>query len=230
MSIKAVLFDLDSTLIERSFSVSEAFHKILNKRGIQVPIKEIEKALIEVKKELEDAFEEQHGKIPVFEFYKTWNFYVLKALGIEDPEGDISKEAYEQWVNFSGIKVYPDAKSTLTALRRKGIKTGIISGGYEEEIQRILEAVGLDEPPFDVIVGSNTIKKRKPDPEIFLYALRMLGVEPEESIFVGDDLKRDYNAAKRVGMKPFLFVKLESSAPENVRKIKNLMSLIEYLD
>jgi putative hydrolase of the HAD superfamily len=230
MSIKAVLFDLDDTLIERSLSVPETFHKILNRRGIQVPIKEIEQALLEVKKDLEDAFEEQYGKIPLLEFHNTWNFHVLKALEIEDPDGDISREAYEQWINLGGIEVCPDAKSTLTTLRHKGIKTGIISGGYEEEIQKMLEAVGLDESLFDVIVGSNTIKKRKPDPEVFRYALRVLGIEPEEAIFVGDDLERDYKAAKRVGMKPFMIVKTENTTSGNVRKIKSLMSLIDYLD
>lgn len=230
MPIRAVLFDLDGTLIERSLNGKKTFHRILTMRGIHVSVEDVEKAVSMVKKDLETVFEEQHGKIPIMEFYNIWSFLVLSALGMEDPDGDISREAYERCISLSDIKVFPDTKPALSALRNKDIKIGIISGGYEEEVRKMLEVADLDEKLFDVIVGSDTAGRRKPDPEAFRYTLGRLGIAPEKTIYVGNDPERDYEAAEKVGMKPFLIIRGETTVPKDMRKINNLISLTDYLD
>lgn len=230
MSIKAVIFDLDGTLVERSLNDSEAFHKILEQKGLQLPVGEVKRAYCEVTRKWGHTFLDQRGKISRLEYHRLWCFHLLKVLGIEDHNEDIVREVTDGWINVSGITARRGAKLMLTDVRCKRLKTGIVSGNYEEEIRTMLEIAGLDEVFFDVVVGTDTIKKRKPDPEVFRYALRELGVKPEETMYVGDDLESDYKAAERVGMKPFLIVKSEDGAPENVRKIRNLMSLIDYLD
>jgi len=230
MSIKAVLFDLDETLIERVFEDPETFHKILGQKRIQISVGEVEKAFIEVKRELGDTFEKQHGIVSLSEFCNLWIFHILKTLRIEDREGDITREISSRWMDVSSIKIYPDVRPVLTALKAKGLKTGIVSGAYEEEIRRMLEIGGLDEELFDVIVGSDTVKKRKPSPEIFRYALNQLKIKPEEAIYVGNDLERDYKATEGMGMIPFLIVRSENTVLEDLREIRSLMSVMDYLD
>ena len=53
---------------------------------------------------------------------------------------------------------------------------------------------------FDVIVISETVHMRKPDPNIFTYALAQLHVVAQHSVFIGDRLQNDVEAAQRVGI------------------------------
>ena len=230
MSIKAVLFDLDATLTERSLNDSETFYRILEQKGIEIPVEEVKQAHLKVKRELGDKGEEQRGKIPLLEFYSMWNTRILKVLGVEDSDGKILREIDDRWIDICGMKVYPDTKPALVSLRCKGLKIGIVSGNYEEEIRKMLDTAGLDRTFFDIIVGADTIKRRKPDPEVFRYALRQLEIEPQEAIYVGDDLERDYRSAERVGMNPLLIMRSDIAVQEEVRKIKSLVSLVDYLD
>ncbi|MBU7044920.1 MAG: HAD family hydrolase [Theionarchaea archaeon] len=229
MSIKAVLFDLDETLAERFLDSPDTLQRILDKMGIHRSVEEIEKACLVVEKKLQLELEDQRGQMPHLELYRLWGSHFLETLGIVD-DGNISREIERQWINVSGIKIYPDVISVLMNLKNKGIKTGIISDGYEEDIQKILKEGNLSEELFDVIVGANTATKSKPYPEAFMYAVRKLDVRPEETIFVGNNLERDYKAAERVGMKSFLIVRSNDQLPEGLRIIKSLMSLMDHLE
>lgn len=225
--IKSVLFDLEGTLVERSLTDPEAFHRILERKGLKVSVEEVRKAVHEVKNEIGDAIEEQCGKIPSLEYHNLWNTNILKILRIEDNDKSILKEVNDRWMYICDMTLRCDARSILSILRTKKLKTGIISGIYEEEISKILHIVCLDEALFDIIVGSDTIQKRKPNPEVFIYALKKLGIEPHEAIYVGDNVEKDYKVAERVGMTPLL---IGSEGATEIRKIENLMSIVDYLD
>jgi HAD superfamily hydrolase (TIGR01549 family) len=216
MSIKGVLFDLGDTLIEASPSVFETFQKILASEEVYVSVDQVKQAFSAAEEELGDKFMQQVGKMPITTFFGIWNFHVLKALNITD--------------NTIEIALFPDVVPILTDLKNKGIKTGIITSAYEKEIQKICEIVALDRSLFDVVVGSDTIKRAKPEPDIFVYALNILGIIPEEAIYVGDNLKKDYKASENVGMNPLLIVRHDNDVPENVEYITGLTSLLDYLE
>lgn len=94
---------------------------------------------------------------------------------------------------------YPDACDTLTELKARGYRLGIIANqnpGLEER----LEDWGLRQY-FDVIVSSAEIGYAKPDREIFEKAFEMAGCTAEESVMVGDRLDNDILPAKEIGMK-----------------------------
>lgn len=231
MSIRAVLFDLDDTLTERSLKTPEALHKTLTQKGIEVSLGELEEAILELKRKSKNMLGDQRGRVPHSELYHIWKFHFLKVLGLRGSNEQQSREADFHWMDISNTRVYPDVIPTLIHLRCKGIKTGIVSDAYEEEIQQMLEIVNLDKELFDVIVGPDTVEKAKPNPEAFMHALRQLKVNPEEAIYVGNDLERDYRGAERTGMKSFLIIRSENTKMhEGVRYIKSLISLIDYLD
>lgn len=229
MSIKAVIFDLDGTLIRRSLNYAEVFCRILGLKGISKSIEEVNLALNEVREEFEDISDEKCGKIPLSEFHYLWSSRILAALGIEDCDRIISNKVTEQWVSISCTRADPDAEPLLQFVRRRGMKTAIVSSIYQQEIEKMLEMGGLDRELFDVIVGTDTIQRKKPDPEIFRYALENLGIRPEEALYVGDDLEKDYRAAEKVGMIPLFLARREDDVPKDVRGITSLRSVIDYL-
>jgi putative hydrolase of the HAD superfamily len=92
--------------------------------------------------------------------------------------------------------------STLAALKRQGIATGLVSNCTEEV------ALVWHESPFagliDVVVFSATAGCMKPDARIYLLACEELGVEPHECLFVGDGANDELRGAQEVGMTPVL--------------------------
>ncbi len=227
MPTKAVLFDLGGTLIENVLNPFETFQKILENRGIRVTVEDVERAFTATGEELGDRFVQLAGKIPFIELYRTWNLYVLKVLGVEDE--NLAKKVNEQWLNVCGIAVYSDVPEILVYLRERGIKTGIISNAYEEEIYQICEMADMDTNLFDVIVGADTVENMKPGPEIFLHALHVLGVAPEEAIYVGNSLEKDYRGAEKAGLKPVLLLREGKGIAADCRCIGSLAGLKDYL-
>ena len=95
-----------------------------------------------------------------------------------------------------------------------------------------LERMGLAKY-LDAMVFSSEVGLRKPDPRIFQEALDRLGIEPQETVFVGDRLYDDVSGAQAVGMRAVLTRQFRQEddpdyAPDAV--ISHLSELPEVLD
>jgi len=224
LTIKAVLFDLGNTLVYSC--PEEAFQEILRAHGIVEPVDRVKQAMIKGNQEFDI---EKHVHLPAHEFYTQWNLVELKHLGITDQTNAIklAEDIDSEWFEYAQLHLYPDVKPTLQRLKQMGLILGIITGGYEEDVEKILPKVGL-QGFFDICVGVNTIGKRKPSPEVFQYALRKLGLALDEAVFVGDDLRRDYLGAKQAGLSAVL-IRREGSATSDIRCIKRLGQIFEIL-
>jgi HAD superfamily hydrolase (TIGR01509 family) len=90
----------------------------------------------------------------------------------------------------------------LASLRARGIKTGVVANAWPEPARLLradADAFGLTDL-LDVQVYSSEVGACKPEPEIFLHALALLGVDPIDAMFVGDRLDVDVQGAANVGM------------------------------
>ena len=124
---------------------------------------------------------------------------LLHELGVENADAFIDAE-HEVW--RPAHEVLASAQALLDSLRSRGLKTGLVANSWPDPARLLradVEAFGLSEL-FDVIVFSEEVGFRKPQPEIFLHALEQLGVEPEQAMFVGDRLETDVQGAAQVGM------------------------------
>jgi len=233
--IKAVLFDLGNTLVYSN--LEDAYQRILAEQGFTKPLREVRNALIKGNREFDI---DRHEGLSANEFYTQWNLVQLKHLGLEGSEArKLAESINTQWWKFAQFHVYPRVKDTLQRLKRTGLKLGLVTGGFEEDIEMILPSTGLDEF-FDVKVGVNTTGKRKPHPTAFRYALRQLGAKPHEAIFVGDDFEADYLGAQKVGMVPVLIKRRSSGIqrlytdscklPHKIRTIEKLNEIFDILN
>ena len=214
--IKAVLFDLFDTLllIERRKGYTfpkknnqggdvasglTKMHSYLVSKGVNVSFEEFYKAYVEARDaiyaKVNANLEEPHFNIRIVE--------TLKKLGYNyDISSDIvagaSRAFYEEFMKYVNIDEY--AKSVLEKLHKK-YKLGIVSNfAIPECAHKLLSLYDLDKL-FDVIVVSGAVNKRKPHPEIFIGALKELGVSASEAAFVGDTADADVAGAKTVGMR-----------------------------
>ncbi len=231
MRIKAVIFDLGETLV-KMWVPELVYQRVLASLGVSRSTEEIKQALARAEREAEDSkHRSKYGKISYKEYWEKWDSIVLRHLGFTTGEKLVG-EILARWFEYADCHVYPDVKDILTRLKRMSLKTGLISTAYEEDIDAICRTAGLDKNFFDIIVGVNTIKKEKPHPEVFKYALEKLGANPKEALFVGDHIEADYKGSQKVGMRPLLIQRTENATNRNpdLLVIRHLDEIFQYID
>jgi putative hydrolase of the HAD superfamily len=126
----------------------------------------------------------------------------LASLGIEEPEMQQFLELRRDWTRGILARPREGVVDTLGELRRRGIRTGLITVCSEdvEDVWEEMPLAGL----FDAEVFSSSCGLRKPDARIYRLALDELGVEPAEALFVGDGANDELAGAERVGMRAVL--------------------------
>jgi putative hydrolase of the HAD superfamily len=225
LKIRAVIFDLGNTLVN-AWIPEVTYQKVLASLGISRSVEEIKEALSRTEEEFgKSNYRSMYGKVSYTEYWEKWDSQVLRNLGIAE-DGRLAKEAMERWFDHVDCVTYPDTKVTLARLKLMGLKLGLISTGYEEDITAIFKKANLEKSFFDIIVGANTTKKEKPHPDVFKYALRKLGVKPEETLFVGDHIDNDYKGARAVGIDALL-IQREDRSPDNISDFKRISTLEE---
>lgn len=223
MQIKAVLFDLGGTLI-RTADIPVIYKSILESFDVKVSIDQIARAHATN----EEEFDVVKGQLELGrDFWIRWNSRVLEKAGVQQDREFLAKKIDELWWEHSDLQVYPDVMVTIAQLKAEGVRIGVVTNGLKSDFQRILRKLKLTNC-FDVVVGVDACNKGKPDGEIFLYALDKLGVRPEETVFVGDSVKYDYEGAKRAGIKPLL-INREGKTSENVDSISSLTDVLFYI-
>jgi len=118
-------------------------------------------------------------------------------------------------------------RPTLKALSER-YRLGIVSNFYGN-LEAVCDSAGLCSF-FEVFVDSHCVGAEKPDPAIFRAALEGLRATPEETVFIGDSLRRDREGARRMGMR-FIWI-----APQDVqseqsgqRAVTDLRDLTKFL-
>jgi len=189
--IKAVLFDLDNTLID-FMTMKRKSCEAAVEAMVAAGLKEKKSTVTEILFELYD----KHG----IEYGMIFQELLKKLMGKVDyrilAEGIV---AYRR-AQASYMRPYPNAKKTLIALRSAGIRLGIVSDAPSVNAWIRLVELGIQDF-FDAIVTFHDTGERKPSPLPFRMALDRLGVSPGECLFVGDWVERDIAGAKALGMK-----------------------------
>jgi HAD superfamily hydrolase (TIGR01549 family) len=102
-------------------------------------------------------------------------------------------------------EVHPQAQELLSALRREGLRIGVVSNAFDPPpfLHEDLELEGIA-PLIDTAVFSSEVGRRKPHPDIYRRALEQLGVEPSRTLFAGDRVLEDIIGPARLGMRTCL--------------------------
>jgi putative hydrolase of the HAD superfamily len=98
----------------------------------------------------------------------------------------------------TSIRLRPDAVRTLSGVRQRGLRTGLVSD-CTDDLPPIVAELPVG-PLLDAAVYSCDLGAVKPDPRLFLAAARRLAVAPAECLYVGDGGGRELSAARAVGM------------------------------
>lgn len=189
--IKAVLFDLDNTLIDFMLmkrKSCEAAVDAMIAAGLKIP----KKKTLEILFELYDRYGIEYNKI----FQELLKKLIHKVDYRILAEGIV---AYRK-AQTAYVKTYPKTVPTLLKLKRMGIKIGIVSDAPSVNAWIRLVEMGIQDF-FDVVITLYDTGKTKPSPPPFRTALEKLKVKPQETLFVGEWVEKDIEGAKALEMK-----------------------------
>ena len=178
---KAVLFDLDGTLVDSMGVWGQIDVEYLSMHGYEVP----------------EGLQQEIEGIPFTEVavYFRRRFQLADSL----------EEIMQTWLDMAMDKYcheIPLKKGTqefLSFLSEKGIHMAVVSSNHLELIRACLEAHQIA-GYFPVIITADDVEKGKPEPDVYLEAARRLGVKPEDCL-VFEDIVPGIMAGKNAGMK-----------------------------
>jgi len=188
--LEAVLFDWGGTLSQWEWSdeLHDAGHDAGFRAIGRAPSPERTR---QFRAELLPLVEERDYR----ELMREW----LAPVGDEELDRFLAAE-YEAW--RPAHRVAATTPALLETLRERGLKTGLVSNGFDPPDLARAELARLGVAQLlDVIVLAPEVGARKPDPAIFRHALDALGVAPERALMVGDTLATDIAGAKAIGMR-----------------------------
>ena len=229
-TIQAVFFDFDDTLDNRD----AAF-----RCGLSAFLSHYYPSLSDAQRTArqEEMFRYQRGEYGQIIHYDTMIRHFL-ALWPAEVTADPERALWRFYHGFAaGGTLHPDVLSTLTALRRQGYLTGIITNGNAIPQTCKMDHSGL-RPYIDLMLLAGEEGVQKPDPALFRIAAARLGVHPTACLFVGDHPQNDIGGAKEAGF--HVVLKLADRDPDHpihrlplpqdvpcIRQIEQLLSLLE---
>ena len=188
--IRAVLFDLDGTLIDTLPDLHAAACAMLNDLGRPpLPLESI-RAYV------------GRGIPNLIKRVLANSLHVAEDPNPPPPEAVASYRRHYAHENGRNAKVYPGVLEGLASLRALGVPLGVVTNKADTFIQPLLEQTGLS-GYFEVLVGGDRLPKVKPDPMPLVWACGRLGVSPAEALFIGDSIN-DALAARAAGCPVFL--------------------------
>lgn len=204
---RAVLFDLDETLIDAQAGLEAAHRavaKALLRHMTRLRIKMSEMSILANLKALDDEM-----NLRTEYDRDAWWPILLGELGLPSrPSRSLVGELTRRyWGAYEvAAKPYADARSTLAHLKRCGYKLALVTDtdgipGAKRKRAKRLELVGFFNA---VVIGGEDTANTKPDPESFLLAADKLRVSPGECVVVGDKPFTDVRGAKAAGMRAIL--------------------------
>jgi HAD superfamily hydrolase (TIGR01509 family) len=193
--IRAVLFDLGGTLVdERDY---DGWVELARRFYFDLEPDALTHAFQEVEQETDAVPPPGDREARIVEF---WRRVLARAS-----EKEVSAAVAEKFLRALRAaevlpKLYSDTRRCLDQLRSSHRELGVVSNSTSEAVvRRILDRVGIVEY-FARVVSSGTEGVAKPDPEIFLRAVKRMNVRPDEALFVGNLAFTDAKGAAAAGL------------------------------
>jgi HAD superfamily hydrolase (TIGR01509 family) len=218
---EAVLFDAGDTLIRLSGSGEELLHRAAANLGVDpLDAEEVAHVWRRVLDRSSTADELAKGRdLSNARHREVW-IALYSAAGCERLAPGLSEQLYELTLSAESWEAFPDTLPTLTALRDRGLRVGVVSDtGFD--LRPAMDLLGLS-PFLDTVVMSFQYGVCKPAATVFLTACDQLQVDPERTLMVGDNPLTD-SGAVAAGMYVFL---LPPPAKTGPRGLGHVLSLI----
>lgn len=220
------MFDLDNTLVDfmkmKEMAVVGAVEAMID-AGLPMTREEAVRKIY--------AIYDREG----IEDQKVFDKFLMENLGEVDYKILAAGIVGYRRAKEGALVLYPKVYYTLMELLKMGKRLAVVSDAPKLQAWTRLVQTGLHHF-FEVVVTFEDTNTRKPAPEPFLFALRKLGVEPSETLMIGDWAERDILGAKTLGMVTVFarygntFGTVNSGADYEVDSVDQILNIIKEID
>ena len=181
MPIRAIMFDLDGTLIDQFEAIHRAFSRVLVSMNFAEPSFE------EVKQAVGGASDTTMAKL----------------IGAENAMEAVRRlrPIFEEEM-LSGLHPLPGSTEILKYCKENHLPAAVLTNKHGPHARAACNYLNFSQL-LSFTIGANDTEWKKPDPKLSLYALEKLGSTSEETLYVGDS-PYDYETAKQAGMQSIL--------------------------
>lgn len=225
-----IFFDLDRTLWDFDAAAEVAFERIYEKyelKSLGIPsAHEFHEVYHPLNEQLWVMY--RADQITKEDLNRTRFMKPLEHYGIHDVElADHLNEDYVYW-SPRIVRLIPGTMELLDYLKPK-YHLHLITNGFQEVQHTKLSGSGL-ETYFETLTVSEEVGVKKPNPEIFQYAMRKAHAAAKESLMIGDEMAVDIDGARAAGMDTLLFnPKRENVVGKRTFEVHDLLEVKELL-
>jgi len=202
--IKAIFFDAVGTLFRLTNTVGDHYAYVGREVGLDLDARSLERAFHAAWKQMPqraaiDRPRENDDK----GWWRGLVYLVLDQIAPSLSEFDrdnFFEIAYEYFAEAGVWELYPEVPGILEQLQPR-FQLAVVSN-FDGRLRLILQHLGISKFFPNVFVSSE-LGADKPDPEIYRRALRLMKLKPNEALHVGNDPKRDWEAASAAGLSIF---------------------------
>ena len=224
--IKAVIFDLDNTLLDfmkmKEYAVKAAIAGMIE-AGLDIDPDESYKTII--------GIYEKEG----WENQQVFNKFLNKTIGeVNNKYLAAGIVAYRR-AREANLLLYPNVNHTLVELIKMSVKLAVVSDAPSREAWMRIYYLNLHHH-FDVVLTFDDTNVRKPSPIPFEMALSQLNIDPEEALMVGDWPERDVVGANKLGIRTIFarygdsFGTVDSGADWDINDVYEIVSIVNELN
>ena len=183
--LKLVMFDLDGTLVDTAGEIADAVNDTLALLGQRTAPEALVRQWI--------GIGTAELMLSAYAWATGWSRSTLRGSQDFARALALFEEPYARRCGTRS-RPYPGAAHVLAALRESGVATAVVTNKEERFARAVLAAHALAP---DMLVGGDTLPRRKPDPLPLEHVMRRFEARPEQSLFIGDsqiDLRAARNA------------------------------------
>ena len=224
--IKAVIFDLDNTLLDfmkmKEYAVKAAIAGMIE-AGLDINPDESYETIIDIY--------EKKG----WENQQVFNEFLNKIIGeVNNKYLAAGIVAYRR-AREANLLLYPNVNHTLVELIKMSVKLAVVSDAPSREAWMRIYYLNLHHH-FDVVLTFDDTNVRKPSPIPFEMALSQLNIDAEEALMVGDWPERDVVGAKKLGIRTIFarygdaFGTVDSGADWDINDVYEIVGIVNELN
>ncbi|WP_334807082.1 HAD family hydrolase [Nostoc sp.] len=231
MLYKAIIFDLDNTLLNFELCERQAILGALKDCAVSLDLNRISETIfLQVFETYNSKYWRQREIFSPSELIEMSYRSTLAELDIQTDKISNLSQSFWHIFNHSGV-MEPDVNEVLTVLAHN-YRLAVITNGFVSAQLPRMQAAGI-EHFFEEVVVSEAIGFAKPSPEIFHHALSRLDLTPPQVLYIGDSLTHDYAGAMQANIDFCYYNRKNQVLPQGVQPkfiVNQLLNLRDFLD